>query len=160
MYTRSIANRNEDPLELGSHRPTASSGTPVDQGPVSQSKHSILSHNFSPFEHSQSQARGLHRKWYTQNVPLFAHHNIIKKKIHQLRTFAWWFLTSTLISILILAHLNKSKGSETELKKSQLGKLSDFREIWCIIYFPCNPRARTQYTHLSVPVGSGKQGGL
>ena len=92
--------------------------------------------------------------------PCFAHHNIIQKKFHQLRTFAWWFLISTLISILILAHLNKSKGSETELKKSQLGKLSDFREIWCIIYFPCNPRARTQNTHLSVPVGSGKRGGL
>lgn len=54
IYTGSIVNRNEDPLELGSHRPTTSSGTHVDQDSVSHSEYSILSHNISPCKHPQS----------------------------------------------------------------------------------------------------------
>lgn len=54
MYTRSISNRNEDPLELGNHKPTASSGIPVDLDPLSYSERSIFSHNIGSSKHSKS----------------------------------------------------------------------------------------------------------
>lgn len=75
MYTGSIANRNGDSLELGSHRPTASIGTHVDQDSVSHSEYSILSHDISPCKHPQSQYTeyGFIIQWGLENGVVCSH---------------------------------------------------------------------------------------
>lgn len=75
MYTGSIVNRNEDPLELGSHRPTTSSGTHVDQDSVSHSDYSIFPHNISPCKHPQSQDTeyGFVIQWGLENGVVCSH---------------------------------------------------------------------------------------
>lgn len=55
MYTRSISNKNKDPLELGSHNPNSSSGVFVDLDPLSYSEYSIFSHDNGSSKHSKSQ---------------------------------------------------------------------------------------------------------
>lgn len=66
------------------------------------------------------------RKMTLEMSPYIAHHNIIQKNLYQLRSFGWWFLTSSLILDLTSAYLKESNGSETELKKSQLVRFNGF----------------------------------
>ena len=75
MYTGSIANWKEDPLELGSHRPTTSSGPHVDQDSVSHSEYSIICHNVSPRKHPQSQDTeyGFVIQWGRENGVICSH---------------------------------------------------------------------------------------